>query len=250
MEVYFRYTMYDLRGTTWARSNTLVHVQPFSLFFSTSSLMEVLFPKEPLLALTNRQEVAQFIPFFFKYYTGHPAAFSSVTWQHTLLRPGFHFWDIWWTVSLQIIWAYNQKPVITSIIYLWQILALHSPLVSVVNQSPWDITQDIRRQKQFSTCHTPGESFYKSLFRIRHDIRHSLAEFKLFPWSESLALSDSQCMPVNCAGGRSASSNPTQCWVYRALPSTWLIWPTITVKWPKKVFDQLLILELQPLSMC
>lgn len=46
--------------------------------------------------------------------------------------------------------------------------------------------------------------------------------------------SDSQCMPESSASGRSSSNNAAQCWVHTVLAHSWLIWPPITVIWPKK----------------
>lgn len=54
---------------------------------------------------------------------------------------------------------------------------------------------------------------------------------------------------MNSARGGSSSSNAAQCWVYRVLPSNWLIWPRITVIWPKKASHCSLLLGIQALSL-
>lgn len=53
---------------------------------------------------------------------------------------------------------------------------------------------------------------------------------------------------MNFASGRSSSNNAAQCWVYRVLPSSWLIWRPIAVIWPKKAFRCSLLLGTQFIS--
>ncbi len=70
---------------TWHISTSCNKCPPFPPFFNTSSPVEVFPPREPLLAMTNRQEVPQSAFVVCQYYTGCTAGFQQVLQDSTLL---------------------------------------------------------------------------------------------------------------------------------------------------------------------
>lgn len=142
------------RRMTWCGSSP--HLL---LFFNTSSPVEVLSPRGTFLALTNRQEVPQSVPFL-------KVQIQDVL-QGSTLFPDIMLIDVsWWPVSFTSQKSkYSSQKSVYTVMYHLQILALHSPLClccfrekhkSIVISHPHGLPKILHKKAlQFLICHAP-----------------------------------------------------------------------------------------------